>query len=57
MTPRLDTPISRQVWLALFVASGLFLAALLLVIYRMGSTDPVLDQNSAPGGSAVSGTR
>ena len=57
MTSRLDTPISRQAWLALIVAGALFLAALLFVIYQMASADPVLDPSSAPGGSAVSGSR
>ena len=57
MNPRLDTSISRQGWLALIVASALFLAALLFVLYQMASADPVLDSNTAPGGSAVSGSR
>lgn len=58
MSPRLDTPIGRQVWLALIVAAALFLVALLLVISRMSSTDAVLQEKSpAASGSAVSGSR
>jgi hypothetical protein len=58
MSPRLDTPIGRQVWFALIVATALFLVALLLVISRMSTTDPVLQQKTpAASGSAVSGSR
>lgn len=57
MSPRLDTPISRQVWFALLAATALFLVALLLVLFRMGDTDPVLQEKPpAVGGSAVSGS-
>jgi hypothetical protein len=57
MAPRLDAPISRQVWLALIAASALFLVSLVLMFMRMTSTDTVLEPSSAPAGPVASGSR
>jgi hypothetical protein len=57
MSPRLDAPISRQVWLALIAASALFLVSLVLMFMRMTSTDTVLEPSSAPAGPVASGSR
>lgn len=58
MPPRLDEATTRQLWAAFWVAAVLFLVAIVIVLARMSSSEPVVHQNElALGGSAVSGTR
>lgn len=57
MSPRLDRRPRRSLWIALGLAAVLFLLAIVLSFARMGSTDPVLQQQDlARGGSVTTGS-
>jgi flagellar basal body-associated protein FliL len=57
MSPRLDHRPSRSLWIALALATALFLLAIVLSFARMASTDPVLQRtNVAMGAAPVAGS-
>jgi hypothetical protein len=53
MSPRLDHRPSRSLWIALALATALFLLAIVLSFARMADPGPVLQQKDLATGPAV----